>query len=327
MNGLADFPPVPFPRCEKCREHLDEGDLFCPTCGHEAPCSAEQAHEPAGRVLVHRFECTGCGASLTWELEIQGLRCAFCGRETLEERETVSVPPPRLIVPFQIDRPRAETLFRESVGRGFFRPGDLLRELVVKEMRGVYLPFWSFSADCHFYWTADSDATPQGSKAEWAPRFGEHDVWYEHLLIPASGALTTYETHRLGNWDPAQAVAWAPELVRDVPTEAFSITRKKARPQALAELEKRVQADSLPKIPGRHRNVRVNPLYTKLEAWPLLVPAWIMAYEYRGRRYRFLVNGQTGKIEGNAPLSPWRLAAAAALVVLVFVLLVWLSGK
>ncbi len=328
MNGLADSPPFPFPRCEKCREHLDEGDLFCPTCGHEAPCSAQnQEHEPAGRIQVHRFECTGCGATLTWELEIQGLRCAFCGREALEERETVSVPPTRLIIPFQIDRTRAETIFRESVGRGIFRPGDLLRELAVKEMRGVYLPFWSFSADCHFYWTADSDATPQGSKAEWAPRFGEHDVWYEHLLIPASGALSAYEMRRLGNWDPAQAVSWTPELVRDVPAEAFSVTRKRARPQALAELEKRVRADSLPKIPGRHRNVRVNPLYTKLEAWPLLVPVWIMAYEYRGRRYRFLINGQTGKIEGSAPVSPWRVLAAVALAVLLFLLLVWLSGK
>jgi predicted RNA-binding Zn-ribbon protein involved in translation (DUF1610 family) len=329
MSGLADAPPFPFLRCEKCREHLDEGDLFCPSCGHEAPLSGKnQEHEPAERIQVHRFECTGCGASLTWELEAQGLRCAFCGRETLEERETVSVPPPRLIVPFQIDRTRAETIFRESVGRGIFRPGDLLRELAVKEMRGVYLPYWSFSADCHLYWTADSDATPLGAKAEWAPRFGEHEACYEHVLIPASGALTSYEIGKLGAWDLDQAVPHAPELVRDIPTEAFSVTRKRARVQALEQLGRNVRADCNPKIPGiRRRNVKINPLYTSTQAWPLLVPVWILAYEYRGRRYRFLINGQTGKIEGSAPVSPWRLLAAVALVVLAFLLLVLLSGK
>jgi hypothetical protein len=115
--------------------------------------------------------------------------------------------------------------------------------------------------------------------------------------------------------------------VRDVPAEAFSVTRKRARAQALQQLEKQVRADCAPKIPGRQRNVRVNPLYTKLEAWPMLVPVWILAYEYRGRSYRFLVNGQTGKIKGSAPVSPWKLLAVLGLVVLLLVLLALLGGK
>lgn len=324
MSALADASLLPFPRCEKCHELLDEGDLFCPSCGHEAPGHEQQ--ESTGRIEVHRFECTGCGASLTWELEAQGLRCAFCGRATLEERETICLPPPRLAVPFQIDQARATALFRESLGRGFFRPSDV-HSATVTEMRGVYLPYWSFSADCHFYWTADSDAVPLGAKAEWAPRFGEHETWYEHVLIPASGALTSTETDKLGNWDLAQAVSWTPELVRDAPTEAFSITRKRARAQALQQLEKQVRKDTLPKIPGRQRNVRINPIYTKLEAWPLLVPVWILAYEYQGRSYRFLVNGQTGKIEGTLPVSPWKVLAVVGLVVLLLVLLALLGGR
>jgi hypothetical protein len=230
------------------------------------------------------------------------------------------------VVPFQIDRTRATTLVRASIGRGFFLPGHLLRASTVTELRRVFLPGWSFSAGCHVCWTADSDITPAGSKAEWAPRYGEHETWSEHVLVPASGALTTSETGALGPWDLSQAVPSTPELVRGVPSEAFSITRRQARPQALAELEKRMRADSAPKIPGRHRNVRVNPIYTKLEAWPLLVPVWILTCEYRGRTYRFLVNGQTGKVEGTAPVSPWKLLAAAALVVLVLLLLALLSG-
>lgn len=273
MSGLAEAPLLPFPRCERCRELLAEGDLDCPSCGH------------------------------------------------------ARIPPPRWVVPFQIDRARAATLVHESIGRGFFRPGGLLRASTLAGLRGVYLPYWSFAAGCHVCWTADSDVTPAGSKAEWAPRFGEHETWYEHVLVPASGALTAAETGALGPWDLAQALPWTPELVRDAPSESFSVTRRQARPQALAELEKRVHADSGPKIPGRHRNLRVNPIYTKLEAWPLLVPAWILTCDYRGRTYRFLVNGQTGKVEGTAPVSPWKLLAAAGLAVLIFLLLVLLSGR
>lgn len=328
MSALPEPPPLPFPRCERCREHLDEGDLFCPSCGHEAPHPEnDQEHQPAGRLEVHRFECTGCGATLTWELEARSLQCAFCGRSALEERATVRIPPPRLVIPFQIDQTRAGAIFRESVGRGLFRPGDLLRKLAVTEMRGVYLPCWAFSVECHLYWTADSNFTPLGAKAEWAPHFGEHRARCERRLILASGALTPYETGKLGSWNLAQAVPWAPELVRDMPVEAFSVTRKRARALAFEGFEQQVRTDCAAQIPGsRHRNLRINPLYEGAEAWPLLVPVWILTWEYRGRSSRFLINGQTGKFEGRAPVSPWRVLAAAALVALVFVLLVLLSG-
>lgn len=329
MSPLADTSPLPFLRCEKCREHLDEGDLFCPNCGHEAPLSAKnQEHEPAGRIQVHRFECTGCGATLTWELEAQGLRCAFCGHVAVQEREDVYIPPPRWVTPFGIDQSQAGAIFRKWLGRGLFRPGDLTSASKVTEMRGVYLPFWSFSVECHVYWTADSDLTPLGAKAEWAPHFGHHATCHEHLLVPASGVLTSWQIGKIGGWDLAQAVPYAPELVRDAPMEAFSVTRKKARAQAFQDLEKRVLTECKPQVPGgRKRNLRINPLYTGAEASPLLVPVWIFAYEYRGRRYRFLVNGQNGKAEGQAPVSPWRLLAALGLVVLVLMLLALLGGE
>ena len=321
--------PFPFVRCEKCREHLDEEDLFCPSCGHEAPGHEPAGdHEPAGRIQVHRFECTGCGATLTWELEAQGLKCAFCGREALEEREPVSVTPPRLVVPFQIDRDRAWIIFREWLGRGFFRPGDILQATTVTEMRGVYLPFWAFSVECHLYWTADSDFTPLDAKADWAPHFGEHLTRYTHRLIPASGALTSSEIGKLGDWTLAQALPYTPELLRDAPAEAFSVTRKRARAFAFAGFEQQIQTDCLPRVPGtRKRNLKVNPLYTGAEAWPVLVPVWILTYEYQTRRYRFLVNGQTGKLEGTAPVSPWKVLGVLAVVALLFVLLLLLAGQ
>ena len=37
MTDLALSAPVSFLRCEKCQEHLDEDDLFCPNCGHGVP--------------------------------------------------------------------------------------------------------------------------------------------------------------------------------------------------------------------------------------------------------------------------------------------------
>jgi hypothetical protein len=325
MTDLALSAPVSFLRCEKCQEHLDEDDLFCPNCGDSAP---GEEHAPAGRMTVHRFDCTGCGASLTWELEVQGLRCAFCGQAKLEEKAVLQIPPPRLIIPFRIVREQAGALYRAWLGNGIFRPGDLRSESKVTEMRGVYLPYWLFSIDCHAWWTADSNHVPPGARAEWAPHFGEHAGRYASQLVPASGVLTSYKLGKLGTWDLSPAVPYTPEALRDHPAEAFSVPRKRARLTAVQGFEGLLREDCEKKVPGsRRRNVKVNPLFTGAHASPVLMPVWIMAFEYRGRTWQFLVNGQSGQIEGNAPVSLWRVLAAVGLAVLAFFLLLVMLGE
>lgn len=318
--------PVSFLRCEKCREHLEEDDLFCPSCGHQVP-GEERA--PAGRMTVHTCDCLSCGASLTWELEIEGLRCPFCGQARLEEKAVLRIPQPRLIVPFQIGREQAFDLYRTWLGRSIFRPGNLRSESRVTEMRGVYLPFWLLSIDCHVYWTADSNHVPAGARARWAPHFGEHAERYASPLVPASGAaLTSYTLWRLygGFKLPqeilSQAVPYTPEALRDHPAEAFAVPRKRARLTIPWRLEELLREDCNEKVPGtERRGLTMNPLLTGAHASPVLMPAWIMAYEYHGRTYQFLVNGQSGEVEGRAPVSPWRVLAAVGLVVLAFFLL------
>lgn len=314
----------PLLRCERCREYLDEGDLFCPSCGHEAP---GEVREPAGRVTVRLFDCAGCGASLLWGLETQGLRCAFCGQARLEEKGVLQVPAPRLTVPFRIDREQAAALCRTWIEHGFFRPGGLRGQSRGVEMRGVYLPYWQFSIDYHAWWTADSNHVPPGARAEWSPHFGEHAGRYASPLLSASGVLPPF-THWAYAWDLSQAVPWSPEALRDQPSEAFSVPRKRVRRFALLGIENHVRNDCEVKVPGSQwRNLKINPLFTRAHASPVLMPAWITAYEYRGRIYHFVVNGQSGKVEGSTPVSPWRMLAAVGLIVLVLLLLAFFSRR
>ena len=50
----------------------------------------------------------------------------------------------------------------------------------------------------------------------------------------------------------------------------------------------------------------------------VLLPVWTAAYRYNGQSYRFVVNGQSGRVVGERPWSVWKITAAviAALVAL-----------
>lgn len=305
------LPADALPRCARCRDVLDEEDLFCSNCGAEAPGRPGAAAGPVQSLTVHRFDCASCGASLVWPAGAQGLRCLFCGRESLAEQPAARVPVPSRVCPFRLGRAQAEAAFRDWLGRGAFRPNDLRTGAVLTGMRAVYLPFWLFEVECDTYWTADSNFTPPGAKADWAPQFGTHKDRYAGTLVPASGALTLREVRGLGAYELAAAVPYAPAVLGEVPAEPFAVTRKRARLLAREGVAERLEADCKRLVPGqRQRHLRLNTLTTGTTAEPVLLPAWILAWEYRGRRFRVLVNGESGKVQGNAPVSPWKVLAA-----------------
>ncbi len=310
----APPPPAPTLRCGKCAGELVADDLFCPNCGHEAPVrdAGGQDAAPAARrdtLEVHRFDCEGCGACLTWDVEVGGLRCAFCGEARLRPRpRTVRITTPDRVVPFEVTQADASRAFRTWLGEGWFRPSDLSRESEVTEMRGVYLPFWSFSGRCHTYWAADANV--RRGRAAWSPYFGEREASYRGVLVPASGALTLAEVRAIDPWDLGRGVPYAPDVLDGRPAEAFGVTRRRARSLGADALEAAEEVAAAGEVPGtRSRNLKVNVLVTDLRAVPVLLPVWIVAYRYRDQTHRYLVNGQTGAAKGTAPWSGWKVLA------------------
>ncbi|MBN2293671.1 MAG: hypothetical protein JXM70_14675, partial [Pirellulales bacterium] len=128
-------------RCEVCRSLLDEEDMFCANCGTESPSHEKEssASETGDRIATHNFECTGCGASMSFDAREGKLRCPFCGSVEMNRREDARVMAPRRVVEFAISQDEAEGRMRAWLGRGFFRPGDLSRRAAVVEMTPVYV--------------------------------------------------------------------------------------------------------------------------------------------------------------------------------------------
>ena len=49
----------------------------------------------------------------------------------------------------------------------------------------------------------------------------------------------------------------------------------------------------------------------------ILLPVWLAAYKYREKSYRFVVNGQTGKVQGERPYSAWKIAFAVLIALIL----------
>lgn len=338
-------------KCSVCGAVLDEEDIFCPNCGTEAPIQTggnSQATKgdgestddgsqaaavaqrkidetPTTHLTTCNFNCRNCGASMSYDASAQTLRCPFCGSEQLEKTPDAKEIAPDGVVPFVITQDQAVVGMRGWLGQGFWRPGDLATQAAVVGMRQVYIPYWVFDAETHTYWAADSSHTPPSARASWYPVAGDHEGGYSGLLVGASGALTGAETAALCPFDLANAVAPGKIDLQNVIFERFTVPRKYARPLARQGLEA-CESDACQQyVAGKNRNMKVNVRITNLVSRPILLPVWMMAYRYRGEVFRFIVNGQTGKSTGQAPVSFRKIGAAVGIAAMVIALILfWL---
>lgn len=249
------------------------------------------------------LRCDACGGALAVPVGASAPRCVFCGDTHLAPVEADPVDPPEGFLPFALDEAAARATFRAFVRRspwtpGAVRAGDapLVRALV---------PAWSWAGEVETHWTALVDG-PDGPE----PRAGSDRREVQGVLIPSSQALSARE---LDGVAPFHAAPLRPTAAADAPWEVGSLTRVRALEAGRRGMEAVVrEALHAALAPSRLRVAAVVPAPRGV---PLLLPVWIATFQHRGRAFRVVINGQSGRVVGAVPVSWRRVLVTVALAV------------
>ncbi|RMG10384.1 MAG: zinc ribbon domain-containing protein [Deltaproteobacteria bacterium] len=319
MTEVRGGPPAAV--CARCASPYEPGDLRCAICGLPAPPpvrrdDAGEGEAPHAEIL----RCRGCGAAVGYDVAAQAPRCGFCGAVMEVERPLDPIEEAEAFLPFRLSEAEAKAALRSWLGRqGFFRPSDLASAAVLDSLLPLWFAAWVVEAQALVSWTADSDAGAR--RAAWAPHAGQAPLRVDALLVSASRGLTHAEVAGLAPAYRLDSAAPTPEGPPGARVERFDVQRSAARSVLASALRHHAEAEARAAwIPGsRHRNVKVEVLLRRMATRRLALPAWVLAYRYRGALYRAVVHGQDGSVVvGRTPLSWWKvLLVAAAVLALV----------
>jgi len=267
-------------------------------------------------VIVVR--CDACGGKVAFDADVGVVRCLFCASVALEPVPADERPPlPEDVVPFGLDRESAQERFRAWTRASWWRPKELAS--VAAELTALWLPAWHVAADVETHWAALERAS---TKSGQRPRAGV-DVGTEKLWIPASLGLTEAELAGLAPFDDRRRRGFADEdlaIARELP----GLSEAGARTRALPLFE----AIRCRSIASRHHlsqcrgSARLHAVASHLR----VLPIWIGSFRFRDRAWRFVVNGQSGRIVGRAPLDRVKVGIALVLAAIVaIVVLAWID--
>lgn len=341
--------------CEQCGAQLvfspGTTEVTCTHCGHEQ--TIDLAFDPDTAHVEHDFHdmlsrlqdgadfeetkvsiCPSCGAQTDFPEGTQAAACPFCDTPFVTDTGIHRHIKPAGLVPFQLDERTARTAMQSWLGRLWFAPNGLKEYARAgRAMNGIYVPYWTFDADTKTGYTGQrGDAyyttrtvmrngkseTVRERKIRWSRASGRVARFFDDILVLASTSLPKKNTDGLEPWDLGQLTTYQPQFLSGFAAEGYQVQLPDGFTEARAIMDRQIQQDIRRDIGGDEQRIStVDTDVNQVKFKHILLPVWLAAYKYRGRTFRFVVNGQSGKVQGERPWSAWKItfAVIAALIV------------
>ena len=294
------------------------------------------------------YSCPNCGAELmtTDKNDAVGF-CPYCGGASMIYDKMRKEWLPESIIPFKITKEDCKKAYVREVRRHPFVSRKFRNPKLIEGFRGIYMPYWDYEehvkGECavkadgeekyvghndyvtdHYEARFDADAVISGFSHDASVSFDDH----------LSEKLAPYDHSGKQPFHPAYLDGFYAESgdsdARNYTELADSTLSDYLEDELALELEKQTENSRMT------LDMEESTLPRKVKVCERgMYPVWFMSYR-RGKKITYAaVNGQTGKVAADLPLSPLRILLAAlgigaalfGLILLFMQLLPSIKGK
>ena len=338
--------------------------LKCPYCGTENAIAVEAKpiveHKIEDLAMMastqatgfgtqtRSFKCRNCTATSTVPGNVQATRCPFCGSTVVfEQSANPNMVRPESVIPFAINADGATQKFRLWLKSRWLAPGKLKKMAALAKIDGVYEPFFTYDAQAdsdwwgeagHYYYVSVPRTVNQGGRMvtvqqqerriRWESRSGHHAQFYDDVLICASTGLPERIVTKAYPFHLNALVPYNPAFLAGFLAEEYTLDPRVGWGKAKAQVTSNEQSECSKALDGdTQRALRVNTMLSRITWKHMLLPLYVAAYMFGSKTYRFVVNGQTGEVQGEAPISWAKVAIIAGVAIAVIVAILKLTGR
>ena len=271
------------------------------------------------------YGCPSCGAPLICEESTAAASCPYCGNPTVVPGQFSGALRPDFIVPFKLSKEEAVKALKSHYKGKFFLPKSFISENHVQEIRGIYVPFWMFDGE------AEGDAHYEATRSR-TYRSGDYEitetkhydvyragtVTFEKVPVDASSKMPDGHMDSIEPYDYKELKPFSTAYLPGFLADKFDVTVEQSRQRADQRCEGTL-ASALRGTVKRYDLCILRDSSVHLRRGKVhyaLMPVWMLNTKWHGKDFIFAMNGQTGKLVGDLPVSWgkfWGLFAAIAI--------------
>lgn len=312
--------------CEYCRSQYTQADLDKllenattekaeETPAPQAPASAQK--EADGGV-IRTYSCPSCGAQIVTDGTTAASKCYYCHSPIVLSEKLSGTFKPDCIIPFAIDKKKAEQIFRDWVKKHKYIPSDFYSDSQVEMLSGVYFPYWIYNAKIggsvrgrgmnDRVWMQGDTQYTETTTYEISKQ-GEMPV--SNISRIALGKASKVLCESVAPFDETRMKPFEYGYLSGYVAESRDIESASVVPEIRDEVEQFAKAQLQGSVSGEFERVQLDSVDTKIKSESLryaLMPVWTLTYKGRdGKVYYFSVNGDSGKTVGELPVDKQKL--------------------
>jgi Zn finger protein HypA/HybF involved in hydrogenase expression len=336
--------------------------LVCPFCGTESPYTLdadtakikeldlEQAlralprEDPASRAARRSVQCQSCKAVMDYDPVRVGQNCEFCGSPALVDYKEIKSPiTPQSLLPFKVSSADVRDSIRRWYGSKWFAPGALRSKALVDQVKGLYIPYWTFDAQVHCPWTAEAGyyyfvneefrdnqgraQVRQVRKVRWERASGAIDHFFDDEPVSGTQGVPLDLLTQVEPFPTKELVPYDTGYLSGHVVEHYQVALVEAAERGREAMDRQLMALCGQEVPGdTYRNLNIGPQYSDRTFKHVLVPVWMLTYTFGRRTFQVVANGYTGVLAGRYPKSAWKIFFAV-LALLIVILIIALANR
>lgn len=309
------------PNCgAKISFDVNEITLVCQFCGFTHKVDESVTSVSSDQVLdvvlpttpAHRWaeaqtrvKCEQCGVVILLPTGQTADSCPYCASNRfISSPSLMELIDPQVIGLFKLDPEKAAKDIKAWLGKGLFSPDDLAVQHSGMQLHPAYYPFWVFDGTLEIPWFCDVNVGSSRMPV-WEAHTGSQFEMFDDVLIPGLRKMSKLDLAGIEPFNLGDLVEFSPDYLAGWVALTYDQTLADASLKAREKVIQKVRS-SLPGLvePNRpKRNFSIGAgKWSGLTYKLALLPIYIGNYPFQGRRYRLLVNGQTGKVGGEKPV-------------------------
>ena len=274
--------------------------------------SMVQAFTNEDKEGIKVYSCDSCGGEVIVEETTSSTVCPYCGNNLLVAHELAGDLKPNYVIPFKNDKEAVKENLKKFFKKKPLLPGSFSKENVIEEIKPLYVPFWLFDADVDGKVNFKGETTRRWSDAYYDYKETKYYsiirggvIAFDHVPVDGSKKMEDQLMESIEPYDFSQAEEFNAAYLAGIAADRYDVDKDITFNRATERFRDGTVQAFIGDVKG-YENVRVSEStlqFSNTNACYALYPVWILNTRWKDKSFRFAVNGQTGKIAGNLPIS------------------------
>ncbi len=288
-----------------------------------------QGAEETTEYEVTVFRCPQCGGEITSTDETAAGFCSYCGASNVLESRLSKEKKPELIIPFKKTKQDCTAAFEHFIKKAIFAPKAYREAGRADSFRGIYMPYWLYDmsqrGDINIP-TSTSHRSGDYIITDHYMMRGKLNSYYNGVSYDASSTFADDISSDIAPYNVKDITQFSPSFLSgyyaDLADVGVGVYKETAIDLAQESTYNYLRKSS----PMAHQSfdspkervksaIRTNVNVTR----SAMFPVWFMSYRNKDRVAYATVNGQTGKVSADVPMSiPKYFMCALAIAAVLF---------